>query len=149
MTQSKIRAATVGGVADDVEAVFYDALQKGDIVRLMACWADEDDIVCVHPGGPRMVGAGEIRAAFEAMFAHGPIRAVPERLRKIASLVSAVHSLVERVQMHTPDGMQEAFVTATNVYHKTAQGWRLVAHHASPGQQHDTHAAEGAGQVLH
>ena len=22
---------------------------------------------------------------------------------------------------------------ATNVYHKTPEGWRLVAHHASPG----------------
>jgi ketosteroid isomerase-like protein len=26
-------------------------------------------------------------------------------------------------------------VLATNVYMKTAQGWRLVAHHASPGEE--------------
>ena len=59
--------ATLGGSPDDVEAAFYEGLQKGDIEQLMACWADEDDIVCIHPGGPRIVGAGAIRAAFDAM----------------------------------------------------------------------------------
>jgi hypothetical protein len=48
----------------------------------MACWADEDEIVCVHPGGPRLVGAQAIRVAFEAMFAQGAIRATPERVRR-------------------------------------------------------------------
>ena len=45
------------GHADETEAAFYDAMQLGDIDKLMACWADEDDIVCVHPGGARLVGA--------------------------------------------------------------------------------------------
>ena len=55
--------ATLGGTPDEIEATFYEALQSGDIEKLMACWADEDDIVCIHPGGPRLVGAGAIRAA--------------------------------------------------------------------------------------
>ena len=41
----------VSGSADDTENAFYDALQCGDIEKLMDCWADEDNIVCVHPGG--------------------------------------------------------------------------------------------------
>ena len=125
--------ATLGGSPDEVEAAFYDALQAGDIDRLMACWADEDDIVCVHPGGPRIFGAGAIRATFEAMFANGSIQARPERVRKVESLASAMHNVLERIEILTPDGPGEAWVVATNVYHKTAQGWRLVAHHASPG----------------
>jgi hypothetical protein len=48
---------THNGHADETEAAFYEAMQLGDIDKLMACWADEDDIVCVHPGGPRLVGA--------------------------------------------------------------------------------------------
>ena len=32
MSKAKLRAATVGGSADDIEAAFYDALQKGDEV---------------------------------------------------------------------------------------------------------------------
>ena len=57
MSKAKLRAATVGGSADEIEAAFYEALRLGDIDKLMACWADEDDIVCVHPGGPRIIGA--------------------------------------------------------------------------------------------
>ena len=39
---------THNGHADDTEAAFYDALQLGDIDKLMACWANEEDIVCVE-----------------------------------------------------------------------------------------------------
>jgi ketosteroid isomerase-like protein len=133
MSKAKLQAATVGGTADDVETAFYEALQGGDIERLMACWADEDEIVCVHPGGPRVVGGQAIRAAFEAMFSNGTIQARPQRVRKVESLASSVHNVLERIDILTPDGPRQAWVVATNVYHKTPQGWRLVAHHASPG----------------
>lgn len=149
MPSAKHQAATVGGSADDVEAAFYEALQAGDIEKLMACWADEDEIVCVHPGGPRMVGAGAIRAAFESMFANGSIRATPDRVRKIESLASAVHNVLERIEVMTPEGPRQAFVIATNVYHKTAQGWRMVAHHASPGTPREMQEVSEAPQVLH
>ena len=82
MRKAKLRAATLGGNPDDVEATFYDALRQGDIERLMACWADEEEIVCVHPGGPRLIGAGAIRATFEAMFANGTVQAHPENIHK-------------------------------------------------------------------
>ncbi len=59
------------GNPDDTEHAFYEALQHADLDRLMACWADDEDIVCVHPGGPRLVGLGAIRAAFDAMFSNG------------------------------------------------------------------------------
>ena len=137
-----------GGSADDVEAAFYEALQAGDIEQLMACWADEDDIVCVHPGGPRLVGAAAIRAAFEAMFANGAVRAHPERLRKVESLGAALHNVLERVDLVTAEGTQHAWVVATNVYFKTAQGWRLVAHHASPGRSEVAEVSQPA-QLLH
>jgi ketosteroid isomerase-like protein len=149
MAKSKLQAATVGGSPDDIEAKFYEALQNGDIEKLMACWADEDEIVCVHPGGPRIVGAGAIRASFEAMFANGAIRAWPLKVRKIDSLASSVHNVLERLEVLLPQGPGEAFVVATNVYHKTAQGWRLVAHHASPGTHSEMQEAGAAPNVLH
>ncbi|MFT4268007.1 MAG: nuclear transport factor 2 family protein [Xenophilus sp.] len=133
-TKSRLRAAAVGGTADDVEAAFYEALQRGDADALMACWADEDEVFCVHPGGPRLVGAAAIRAAFEQMFASGgAIQARPARVRKVDALAASVHNVLERIEVLTAEGPKHAFVLATNVYHKTAQGWRMVAHHASPG----------------
>ena len=133
MPKAKLQAATVGGTADIVESAFYEALQTGDIDKLMACWADEEDIVCVHPGGGRLIGAIAIRAAFEALFANGSIAVHPTQVHKVESLTSAMHSVVERIEVLTNEGPRHAQVVVTNVYHRTAQGWRMVAHHASPG----------------
>lgn len=149
MSKAKLHAATMGGSADDTEAAFYEALQNGDIDKLMACWADEDDVVCVHPGGARVVGVAGVRATFEAIFRQGSIQVWPEQIRKVESLGSAVHNLVERLEVMTADGPGEAFAIATNVYHKTAQGWRMVAHHASPGNGHAMQAQAATPMVLH
>ena len=149
MPKAKLRAATMGGTADDIEAAFYQALRQGDIDKLMACWADEDEVVCVHPGGPRLVGTGAIRAAFESMFANGTIQVHPHSVRKIESLTSAVHNVVELVELLLPDGPKQASVLATNVYHRTPQGWRMVAHHASPGTPQELQEGLDAPQVLH
>lgn len=137
------------GSPDDTEQAFYDALQQADIDRLMACWADEDDIVCVHPGGPRLVGHAAIRAAFDAMFANGSVQAHPEKMRRLDAGHCSVHSVVERVAVMSDDGLQHAWVVATNVYAKTAQGWRMVAHHASPGSRTEPIEVLTAQPMLH
>ena len=137
------------GTAEDVEAAFYEALRSGDIDALMACWADEDDIVCVHPGGARLVGAAAIRASFGALFAHGTVRASPERIHRVEAMGACLHSVIERVDIMSAEGPVQASVIATNVYHKTARGWRMVAHHASPGQPADAEPAAPRAAVLH
>ena len=124
-------AAVLFSSPDDVEAQFYEALQAGDLARLMLLWADDDEIVCVHPGGGRVVGAQAIAASFEAIFGHGPVPAVPEQVHRLHTPGTAVHHLVERITVVTAEGQQQGWVLATNVYVKTAQGWRMVAHHAS------------------
>lgn len=137
------------GSSDDTEQAFYDALQQADIERLMACWGDEDDIVCIHPGGPRLVGHTAIRAAFDAMFSNGSVQAHPERVRRLDAGQCSVHSVVERVEAIGEDGMQQAWVVATNVYASTAQGWRMVAHHASPGSRNEPVEVLTIQPVLH
>ncbi len=150
MTKTKqLAAATIGGTSDDVEAVFYDALQNADLDKLMSCWGDDDDIVCIHPGGPRIVGLAAIRASFESMFVNGSIQAHPERVIKISSLTSEVHSVIERVEVMLPDGPQKAYTSTTNVYQRTAQGWKLVIHHASPGSPSEMKDLSLSNQVLH
>jgi ketosteroid isomerase-like protein len=62
---------------------------------------------------------------------------------------ACLHSLVEKIDILTPEGPAQAWVIATNVYHKTAQGWRMVAHHASPGRPAEPDVLPGAGMVLH
>lgn len=148
MRSPKVPPSSVGN-ADDTETAFYEALQVGDIEKLMACWADEDDIVCVHPGGSRIVGAVAIRGSFEMLFASGSIRASAEKVRKVETMSSAVHSVLERVEVLTDAGPRHAYVIATNTYHKTALGWRMVAHHASPGTPREMQEVADLPQVLH
>jgi ketosteroid isomerase-like protein len=134
---------------DEIEQQFYEALQRGDIERLMSVWSDDEEISCVHPGGPRVVGAGAIRAAFDAMFANGTIDARPEKVRRLQTHSCAVHSVLEHIHVMTPEGPQSAWVVATNVYLKTAQGWRLVSHHASPGSPREVQELVEAASTLH
>ena len=148
MRKSKVPPAGLGS-ADDIEAAFYEALQNGDIEKLMACWSDEDDIVCVHPGGGRLVGAVAIRTAFDAMFSNGLIRAYAEKVRKVEAMSASLHSVLERIEVLTEDGPRHAYVIATNVYHKTPQGWRMVAHHASPGTPREMQEVSETPAILH
>jgi ketosteroid isomerase-like protein len=148
MPKPKVPLASAGN-ADDIEAAFYEALQSGDIEKLMACWGDDDDIVCVHPGGARLVGPAAIRATFDAMFSNGTIRAQAVKVRKVETMSASVHSVLERIEVLTEEGPRHAYVIATNVYHKTAQGWRMVAHHASPGTPREMQEVSETPTVLH
>lgn len=146
---ARSKAAPPTASPDEIEQQFYEALQRGDIERLMAVWSDDEEISCVHPGGPRVVGAVAIRAAFDAVFANGVVNARPENVRRLQTHACAVHSVLEHIQIMTAEGPQSAWVVATNVYVLGAQGWRLVAHHASPGSPREVQEIVEAASVLH
>lgn len=121
--------------ADDIETAFYDALGRADIHALMALWADDDDIVCVHPGGGRLIGHGPIRAAWEQIFEQGGVHIRPTQVHVTQNVMTSIHNVIENV--HRPgDVPQDLHVLATNVYMKTPRGWRMVMHHVSvaPGE---------------
>jgi ketosteroid isomerase-like protein len=42
---------------EDVETAFYEAIARADLVALMSVWADDEEIVCIHPTGQRLSGA--------------------------------------------------------------------------------------------
>lgn len=134
---------------DDIEAQFYEALQQADVEKLMAVWSDDEEIACVHPGGPRMLGAGAIRASFEAIFSGGAIDVQPDKVRRLHGHSSAVHHVLEKVQVASGEGTQTAFAIVTNVYVLTAQGWRMVLHHASPGMARELQEISEAPSMLH
>ncbi|MFN3303110.1 MAG: YybH family protein [Roseateles sp.] len=147
MPRSPAQQAVLLASPEDTEAQFYEALQHADLDRLMALWADEDEVACVHPGGPRLVGLAAIRAAFDVVFQRGPVDVHPERVRRLHSGDCAIHHVLERVQLK--GDAQQAWVIATNVYLKTALGWRLVLHHASPGNAGDVQELVAEAGILH
>jgi len=148
MARPKPPAPTTAS-ADDIEIALYEAMRRGDLDGLMSLWSDDDEICCIHPGGKRLVGAPAIRASFEAIFGNGAIDAEPHRVHRLESHSSAVHSVLERIRVRTAQGEQFAWVVTTNVYLKSADGWKLVAHHASPGTAVDANDAVEPTSTLH
>jgi hypothetical protein len=99
----------------------------------MAVWADDDDVVCVHPGGPRLVGAGGgargLRGAVrQRPFPGGARAGAPGAHARCghAQHARAGGNPLGRGRAHRLRGGHQRL-------RKTSQGWRLVAHHASPG----------------
>jgi ketosteroid isomerase-like protein len=124
------RRKTIPGSPEEIEAAYYDALSRADIEALMALWADDDEIVCIHPGAQRLIGHVAIRAVWEEILSHGALHIQPRQLHATHTMLTAVHSVVEDIA-HPENAPTEVHVVATNVYMKTAQGWKIVAHHAS------------------
>jgi ketosteroid isomerase-like protein len=125
--------------AEDAEEAFYEAIGRGDLEALMNVWADDDEIVCIHPSGQRLTGPTAIRDSWRAIFANNPRLAV----RVVASVrwksvMLDVHSVVETLYLAgelTPRGP----LLTTNVFQRGANGWRLLSHHAS--------AADGSAET--
>jgi uncharacterized protein (TIGR02246 family) len=137
---------------EQVEHDFYQALQQGDLQRLMACWVDDDDAMCVPPGAEPLRGLAAIRGLFTELFAAGGVRVQVVQCRRSQGLDYAVHWVTEHVQVQSEQGTAVAVVFATNVYVKTPAGWRLITHHASPGGMHmgqDASHLEPNTNVLH
>jgi uncharacterized protein (TIGR02246 family) len=133
----------------DAEAAFYDAFEKGDLDAMMGVWADDDDIVCVHPGGSRLAGTEQIREAWRQIFAAGQsLRFRLSRQHALNGMTLVVHSVYEQI---TAVGEARAHqpVIATNVYMRTESGWRMVVHHAAPAPATPETEGKRAPKTLH
>jgi ketosteroid isomerase-like protein len=141
------RLRKLPGTAEEIEAAFYDAIRRADVEALMALWADEEDIVCIHPGAPRLVGHAAIRASWEAIFERGGVRIHPRQHQIAQNVMTSIHNVIEEIE-RGDEQHQDLHIVATNIYLKTPQGWRITVHHASvaPGT---IHGEQTAGSLLH
>lgn len=116
----------------EVEFTFYEALERGDFEAMMTVWSEDEEIVCVHPGGPRLAGYALVREAWRRIFAGGKrLKVQLLALSTVHGPFSAVHSVIEQIGV-VGDKNLPAPVVATNVYVRGALGWRMIVHHASP-----------------
>ena len=136
--------------AQDAENAFYEALERCDLEGMMAVWAEDEDIVCVHPAGTRLTGQDAVRESWARIFAAGPgARVTIEQQEAISGMMLAVHSVFERFTLpKTKPEAQPPAVVATNVYLRTASGWRMIVHHASPAPAQAA-ARETGPKILH
>ncbi len=119
--------------AQDAENAFYEALERSDLEGMMAVWSEDEEIVCVHPSGPRLAGQAQVRDAWRRMFAPGsPAMRIQVAQRvAVTGMMVAVHSVHESITV-SGEARPRPPLIATNVYLRTPAGWRMVAHHSSP-----------------
>lgn len=127
------------------EAAFYSAFESADLATMMAVWAEDDDIVCVHPGGPRLSGIEAVRESWRQIFVGGPgLRIRLGEPLITSTMQTAIHTVHENLSV-AGDRRPRLPMIATNVYLRTQWGWRLQLHHASPAPGQPKTAAGDAG----
>ncbi len=129
---AKARTPTIFTSPQDAATAFYQAFEGKDVDAMMATWAEDEDIVCVHPGGPRLVGYEAVRAGWEQIFA-GDARLSfnVDEVVVLETVGMAMQSAIEHVSVGD-DPKPRGSAIATNIFLRTPSGWRLAVHHASP-----------------
>lgn len=133
----------------EAESAFYEAFSRQDLDAMMNVWADDDDIWCIHPQGPRISGVEAVRESWRAIFGSGQqLRFEIRESRMVQGMMVSVHSVYEHVQSAARPEVVGTMI-ATNVYTKTGQGWRMLVHHASPAPAPEQPLRRRASAVLH
>jgi ketosteroid isomerase-like protein len=113
---------------------FYRALEDGDLDEMSEVWLHEDWVKCVHPGWDLIIGWHEIYQSWEKIFR------APAGMRVSATNVEikiegdfALVSCNENIALFL-DGTSApvtARTTATNLFQRIGDRWRMIHHHAS------------------
>ena len=133
---------------DDAERAFYEAIAHGDADLLMLAWADEEEIICVHPTGVRLFGEIPIRESWRSIFANARLHVQVEPVAHWHGTVMAIHHLTELLFVGD-DPNPHGPLHVTHVYIRGAHGWRLASRHASAADDSHQAMAEAIPHTLH
>ena len=130
--------------SQEAQAAFYTAFVKRDVNAMMAVWAEDDGVACIHPLSALIVGRQAVRESWESIFRHSPeMQFMINESSQMVNDKLAIHIVEEHIR--ASNAPPSAPVYATNVYRLTDQGWRMVLHHASPASS----PAKQEKQTLH
>ena len=143
---AKVRTPPIYTTPQDAALAFYQAFEARDLDAMMATWAEDEEIVCIHPTGQRLVGADAIRDSWRSIFANNPRLMVRlSRGVRWSGMLLSVHNVVETLYIgeeRKPHGP----MLATNVFQRGASGWRLLAHHSSTAADRDAADSSASGE---
>lgn len=112
---------------------FYRAFEALDLKAMERVWAQREEDVCIHPGWEILTGWATIRRSWDAIFQNaGKMRLRPTDVAVEVSGDFARLSCVEHIVAYARGQEVRNRVACTNLFVRTAAGWRLTAHHSSP-----------------
>ena len=131
------------------ESAFYAAFEARDLDTMMAVWASNDHIACIHPLAAPLNGRLAVVTGWSSMFE------AAEQFRiqvELAHEIREANQVIRIVREYLVIGQEtepRPPILATNVYVREDDGWRMVLHHASPLQVGGTPPARTPPVVLH
>jgi ketosteroid isomerase-like protein len=130
---------------EDCARAFYDAFSHAETEALMAVWAEDEEICCVHPAAAPLFGYAAVRSAWDAIFRNSAKMRIELREEHWSTTIGmSTQCAIEWIYVgEEPQPRGPVFVT--NIYLRAPQGWRLLSHHASPIQ---TGLASSASAVV-
>ena len=133
----------------DAEAAFYEALERADLEAMMQVWAEDEEIVCIHPTGARLTGYEQVRESWSQIFnSRQRLQVQLSNQVYVHGMMLSIHSLHENILV-AGEAKPRAPVVTTNVYLRTSNGWRMLVHHASPAPSAPPAGASDGPKVLH
>jgi ketosteroid isomerase-like protein len=111
---------------------FYRAFESLDIKQMEHVWARQGHIQCGHPGWRILRGWDPVIESWRRIFENTPaIRfSLTEVSIEIRGSVAWV-TLYENLKSSVEGQNISATILTTNIFEKSAEGWRMILHHGS------------------
>ena len=115
---------------------FYRAFESLDIAQMESMWAKDADIQCGHPGWRMLRGWGPVMESWKRIFENTPsmkftLTDVTIEVRDEIAWVTLYENLNSTIEGQS----YSATILTTNMFQKTAEGWRMILHHGSSVSQ--------------
>ena len=103
---------------------YYQAFVAGDFAAMSRVWG-QDDLSCIHPGWPLLLGREEILESYQQILSNPNQERVEHRHETV--MVSGDEARVFCVEF-----VGGAALAATNMFRRADGAWRMIHHQASP-----------------
>ncbi|WP_026608229.1 nuclear transport factor 2 family protein [Methylocapsa acidiphila] len=105
-------------------SAYYQAFVGADFARMSGIWA-EDEISCIHPGWPVLIGRKAVLDSYREILSNPMQEPIEHRDEKV--MASGDEARVFCVEI-----VGGSALASTNWFRRVGGAWRLVHHQASP-----------------
>ena len=109
----------------EANEAFYRAFNQRDAEAMDGLWAQSAPVACTHPGWTALLGRDAVMESWRAILSN------PNQPR-IVSGGESVHFIGEVAIVLCRELVSGAPLSATNVFVREADHWRMVHHHSGP-----------------
>jgi ketosteroid isomerase-like protein len=111
---------------------FYRAFESLNIQQMKSVWAKDAEIQCGHPGWRILRGWKPVMESWRRIFENTPqIRFMLTDLTVEVRGDLAWVTLYENLNSSVEGQNVAATILTTNIFRKSAEGWRMIHHHGS------------------